>query len=681
MTLPARGESAPRRGVGALRRPGRRWWPHTSSIVAGALLIGIALGASAGVQSSIHNGQDRALQNEARNVRSALDSTVSSVQSTLIAALRVASASSPSGFEAIASSNVGAHSQFQTVTLWRQDRTGVVELASVGRRPLLSAARQRAFLNSVVPSPRVSVVDLLAASPRSVGFAEMLPGNTSPLIAYAETAIGSRAQVHFDTTSPFYGLDFAIYLGNSPASSTLIESSIDLSKSYSSRTTTVPFGNSHVTIVTAIVGRPAGVLPYSVPWIVAIGGTLLGLAAGAFVDVQVRRRRSALVVADVSQRRYEDQRRVASHLQEAIRPDPHPKFPGLEIATRYVPGVSTLDVGGDWYDVISLGPTRVFISVGDVSGRGLSAATLSSSIRSAIRAYAVQGDAPDEVLRKLSALYDVVRDGHFATVLCVRLDVANSCAEFSSAGHLPPLVVEGASSQFLPVPVTAPVGVRGGPEPSSIEVNLAPAATIVMFTDGLVERRGIPLDEGLDRLALIATTRRGSLDSILNYVVRQMVERDVADDVAIIALRQVEHAERVSRALRRNIVERDSFEASVEAIGAARTFVKLAINGLPAETIDVATLLTSELVTNAVVHARARADVEVRYDSGNRQLRISVTNAGHGTLARRTPKAFEPTGRGLQIVENLAHRWGVEAPQGTQTTTVWFILEVQKSAL
>ena len=129
----------------------------------------------------------------------------------------------------------------------------------------------------------------------------------------------------------------------------------------------------------------------------------------------VRRRTHAEFLAEQNARLFSEQRSVAQTLQHSLLPEQLPDFDGLELAVRYVPGVDGVEIGGDWYDVIGRDNGDIIFVVGDVSGRGLRAATVMASLRYAIRAYAAQGDDPAIILAKLAKLIDIVRDGHFAT--------------------------------------------------------------------------------------------------------------------------------------------------------------------------------------------------------------------------------------------------------------------------
>jgi serine phosphatase RsbU (regulator of sigma subunit) len=216
-------------------------------------------------------------------------------------------------------------------------------------------------------------------------------------------------------------------------------------------------------------------------------------------------------------------------------PERLPKLEGLDLAVRYAPGADGVDIGGDWYDAIVIDDRHVLFVVGDVSGRGLRAATVMASLRYAIHAYAAQGDDPATILNKLTKLMSVEQDGHFATVLCGAVDVTEHRVTIANAGHPDPLVVTSEGAEFLRTMVGPPIGVNGAAY-TSIEAPIPPRATLVGFTDGLYERRREHPDEGLGR---VRDASRGfdSLDELLDGLLDKMAPGGGSDDTAILGIR------------------------------------------------------------------------------------------------------------------------------------------------
>jgi serine phosphatase RsbU (regulator of sigma subunit) len=242
-------------------------------------------------------------------------------------------------------------------------------------------------------------------------------------------------------------------------------------------------------------------------------------------------------VAEENRRLYAEQRGIAQTLQHALLPASLPELPGLQTSARYEPGVEGVEVGGDWYDLIALDDQKLLLVVGDVSGRGLRAATTMALLRYAIHAYAAQGDPPAVLLAKLSRLVDVGTEGQLATVLCALIDVATRQVSVTSAGHLPPLMISDGHGQFVHSEVGLPVGVDPDARYVSSTVSAPPGATLLAFTDGLVERRGESIDAGLERLRRRVSDNHATLDDLLNRVLGELHDQDAHDDTAIAGVR------------------------------------------------------------------------------------------------------------------------------------------------
>jgi serine phosphatase RsbU (regulator of sigma subunit) len=293
--------------------------------------------------------------------------------------------------------------------------------------------------------------------------------------------------------------------------------------------------------------RPlGGSLPQTLPWAIALVGGLLTLVAVAVTVRLIERRRGAErlarrleTVAEENRRLYAQQRGIAQTLQHALLPDRLPQLPGLQASARYEPGVEGVEVGGDWYDLIELDERRLLLVVGDVSGRGLRAATTMAALRYAIHAYAAQGDSPPSLLAKLSKLVDVGAAGQLATVLCALIDVQARRVSVSSAGHLPPLMITDGHGQFVHTEVGLPVGVDRGAAYAATTITAPPGATLLAYTDGLVERRGESIDAGLERLRRRASGNHETLDDLLTRVVGGLREEAASDDTAVAGVRWV----------------------------------------------------------------------------------------------------------------------------------------------
>ena len=242
-------------------------------------------------------------------------------------------------------------------------------------------------------------------------------------------------------------------------------------------------------------------------------------------------------IAEENRTLYAQERTIAQTLQHALLPEGLPKIRGVETGARYEAGVEGVEVGGDWYDLIGLEDRRLLLVVGDVSGRGLRAAATMAQLRFAIHAYAAQNDPPAVILSKLSRLVNVNSSGQIATILCALVDVDRHHVTVTSAGHLPPLLMSNGGGTFIHGEVGVPIGVRSGVSYTSTGVDAPPAATLLAFTDGLVERRGETIDTGLARLERLATSHPADLDDLLDRLITDLRSDGGDDDTAIAGLR------------------------------------------------------------------------------------------------------------------------------------------------
>jgi GAF domain-containing protein len=243
-------------------------------------------------------------------------------------------------------------------------------------------------------------------------------------------------------------------------------------------------------------------------------------------------------VAIDNARLFEREVHIAETLQRALLPEALPELDGVRLAATYKPGTRGLEVGGDWYDVVEVSPEQLVIVVGDVSGRGLSAARTMASLRYGIRAYALEGHPPSAILTRLGRLLDIRDDGHFATVLCGLVEPARRRVTIANAGHLDPLLVGNRGATAVTTRRAPPIGVAMDSTYPEVSLELAVGTTLLAFTDGLVERRGEHLDEGLQRLAAAAAARAGEeLPELLDAILRELVPGGAEDDTAMLALR------------------------------------------------------------------------------------------------------------------------------------------------
>jgi len=231
----------------------------------------------------------------------------------------------------------------------------------------------------------------------------------------------------------------------------------------------------------------------------------------------------------------ERERRIAETLQRSLLPDVLPSIDGLQLAARFEPGAG-VEVGGDWYDALPLPSGDLAVVIGDVAGKGLRAATLMGELRSGLRAYAIEGGGPMETLIRLNRLAQ--RSFHMATAVLMHVASDLGSVTFASAGHLPPLLLAAnGSARLLQGGASTPLlalreDIEDGTAP------LAPGDRIVLYTDGLVERRREPIDESLERLRSAGQGFDGTVEALCDHLIEAMRPPAGAakDDIAVIAL-------------------------------------------------------------------------------------------------------------------------------------------------
>ncbi len=526
----------------------RRWRPSLAAGV--ALVTGLAVTAALVLTSSglYDRNENRLLSLRAREVGLVLTAVVPSIQTPLASAAELADTTQgdPRKFRAFMSSYVGVGRQFISASLWPLGAFKPAPAVVVGRTPALVSLpeRTRDLFARAKHTRLLNVTGILGSVPASLGYEFSTPGVKRGFAVYAESLLPTDRRSRLSGDSAFSDLNYALYLGRSRDPGDLLVTNMQhFPVKGRQASDVVPFGDSTFTLVVTPHGSLGGSFFQKLPWIIGVLGVLLTLAAALVTDRLVRRRRYAeqLVgvldrVAAENREMYTEQRSIAETLQHALLPEELPRFDGLEVGARYIPAASTIDIGGDWYDVIAAGENGVLVMIGDVSGHGLRAATTMASLRHAALAYAAEDHSPGSVLARLSDFVNSAAHNYFATMLCVLIDVRARRLTVASAGHLAPLLLDGDGGQFLEFDVNVPIGVaREEPYHETI-VSVAPQTTLIAFTDGLVERRGEILDTGLARLRDIAGAHL-ALEDLLASLARDLTSEDHHDDTAIVGIR------------------------------------------------------------------------------------------------------------------------------------------------
>jgi anti-sigma regulatory factor (Ser/Thr protein kinase) len=312
-------------------------------------------------------------------------------------------------------------------------------------------------------------------------------------------------------------------------------------------------------------------------------------------------------------------------------------FTGLQVAARYLPARE--EVGGDWYDVIELPRGRVGLVIGDVVGHGIAAAALMGRLRTALHAYAIEGHGPGRTLELVDRFVQSLNEPAMATAGYAVYDTYNSIVTYATAGHLPPIVISRSGTHVIEVTPAPPLGAFPYGRCPEHEIPLEGGDTLFLYTDGLVERRGTPLSDGIDALVAALQPTTSAEEACLAAVADMVPIEGLGDDVAMVALEctpvapelhlslpaEPKTLAQVRRILRRWLIERGADEGDVAEV----------------------TIAVSEACANAIEHAYPPAPASFELDAwgSNGEITVSVRDTGQW----RPPRG-QNRGRGLSII-------------------------------
>ncbi|MGW0748573.1 SpoIIE family protein phosphatase [Streptomyces sp. NPDC002587] len=363
---------------------------------------------------------------------------------------------------------------------------------------------------------------------------------------------------------------------------------------------------------------------------------------------------------------FEQEHDLAEGLQRAMLPRRIPPVAGALIAVRYRSARMGRDIGGDWYDVIPLGEGRVGVMIGDVEGHDTDAAAVMGQLRIVLRAYIAEGHTPGTAMARASAFLRELETERFATCTYAEVDLASGMLRMVRAGHLDPVVRRGDGSCHrvqvagglpLGLPPREQSGTGSGYPVTSLELH--PGDTLLLCTDGLIERPGADPDSGMREL--MAAVRGGPVDveELADVLCDLVGDAGGGDDMALLVLRRRgTPAGRGGGPLRQRLEPGDT-----EGPTMARHLIRAAVAAWGAwERADEIELAADELMTNALVHTEGGGHVGMRLTADGR-IRIEVEDSSSALPRPREAGDWAVSGRGLLLVDRLADAWGVE-PRG-----------------
>ncbi|GAA0920838.1 SpoIIE family protein phosphatase [Streptomyces thermoalcalitolerans] len=352
----------------------------------------------------------------------------------------------------------------------------------------------------------------------------------------------------------------------------------------------------------------------------------------------------------VRARAFDAEHELVGMLQRTLLPRRLPGLPGATAVARYLPATAGLEVGGDWYDVIPLADNHAALVIGDVQGHNAGAATLMGQMRTALRAYATEGHPPDVVVSHANRLLLEMETDRFATCTYVDVDMEQGTAWCVRAGHLPPVLRHpDGRIEVVEAEVGPPLGVLDQADFPMTPLRFRPGTVLALTTDGLVESAGKDIDEGLEQFGRDLV---GADPAHLGLVADALLgDARRNDDIALLLMRYDGMAVRPLR-------ESWTVWRVPEAVRHARRFTRRTLRSWGVtEGMDVALLVVSELVTNALVHTGGQVRLDLSLVNG--RLRIAVADNSPRTPVKPTGIGWEATGgRGILLVEAVSDAWG-----------------------
>ncbi len=356
----------------------------------------------------------------------------------------------------------------------------------------------------------------------------------------------------------------------------------------------------------------------------------------------------------------DEQRETAVALQHAML---GPATLPDGFAVRYLPASHPLQVGGDWYDVVDLDEERVALIVGDCVGHGLAAATVMGQLRSACRALLLEQPNPGAVLTALDRFAARLPGARCTTAFCAVLSMETGELVYSSAGHPPPIMVRAdGATELLDGEHGLPLALRPDWQRPEIRVTMPPRATLLLYTDGLVERRGQSLDDGMTRAAaLVQSGRSQTLEEMADRLMSRLKPRDgYLDDVAMLLYRQPAPLWL-------------EFAADASNLASSRNTLRgwLTRAGIDSDQIQDVLVATGEAVANAIEHGhrdRSAGTVSLRATAIVDRLQVTVTDSG----AWKTPSqvADFSRGRGIDLMRILMEDCSIRSTEAGTTVSL-----------
>jgi serine phosphatase RsbU (regulator of sigma subunit)/anti-sigma regulatory factor (Ser/Thr protein kinase) len=359
---------------------------------------------------------------------------------------------------------------------------------------------------------------------------------------------------------------------------------------------------------------------------------------------------------------FETEQTIAETLQRSVLPLSLPRVEGVQLAARYLPGTAELDVGGDWFDAIPLRDGRLGLVVGDVVGKGVQAAATMAQLRNALRAFSLDRMKPSSTMARLNRLSEEVVDTAFATIVYAVFDPVASVCRITSAGHPPPLLaLPDGTVELIEGGRGLPLGAGPDTKYPQAVVELPVGSVLLLYTDGLVERRGRPIDVGLEDLRRAALDGPREPEELVEHILARLVGgEERGDDVALLAVRVLAVA---PKPLHLRV------PSELNSLELVRDTLRVWLAGAPLTRADAhdVVLAVWEACANSIEHAvDPKQDyVDVRAELFDSRMKIVVEDTGRWA----PPTERVDRGLGLRLIHAAMSSVDVESGEaGTRVT-------------
>lgn len=518
-----------------------RWRVRPVTVLVAFALFAATAAAAWATHIVVRDQESRLLSERANEVSLVLSTSLDQLApslSSLGEVLRVTNGST-TAFDAAANDATTTSTNPTTYALLSPDGSAWITIAATGSSlhpGQIVTGPRAATLTAASHTPDLVATPVLGTgAQRLIGFA-LRTNPTGNQVLYRQAALGPISQPRQAATAPFHEVQVVLYASPTPQPNQILVATTTQVRHGPVRYQPLALGASHWLLAVTATQPLVGSVAAAAPWVALAFGIVATLLIAALVDLEGRRRTTAMSL-------YAGEHHIAETLQRSLLPE-LPNLPGLQLAARYQPGGDHQQVGGDWFDVFEISGQHVGIVIGDVVGHDITAAAAMSQIRSALRAYAWQGAQPADVLSQLDRLVEAFNIAELLTVFYGVLTPVDANGQrtfhYANAGHIYPLLRSPQGQvELLNDGRSTLIGALHHTPREQAQRTLEPGTLLVCYTDGLVETPHTSLDQSMEQLrtSLTAATPTTTLETICDHILQAIPQPTHRDDIAILAIR------------------------------------------------------------------------------------------------------------------------------------------------